>query len=193
MDRRLLYGGLLLTAAGIGLVHVCRGPKIVPGQSRVLLIGDSLAVGLGPPLRTMARESRIACEVYALSGTRADQWAASSKLDEKLKSFKPTLVLISLGTNDAQMTSASAVDTVADAQRRLLAKIDAAGAEVGWIGAPTLPRTPNPRVLAALEAGVADSHYFHSERLDIPRAPDGIHSTPRGYAGWAGAIWRWLR
>ena len=47
-------------------------------------------------------------------------------------------------------------------------------------------------MLTRLQQGVPATDYFHSEKLEIPRGPDGIHSTPRGYAGWAGAIWRWL-
>ncbi len=34
--------------------------------------------------------------------------------------------------------------------------------------------------------------YFHSEKLEMPRGPDNLHPTARGYAGWAGAIWHWL-
>ena len=46
--------------------------------------------------------------------------------------------------------------------------------------------------------GVADliqskvPFYFQSTELDIPRSPDGLHPNAAGYAGWSGAIWRWL-
>jgi lysophospholipase L1-like esterase len=43
-----------------------------------------------------------------------------------------------------------------------------------------------------LKAEIPSRDYFPSDQLAIPRGPDGIHPTARGYAGWAGAIWQWL-
>ena len=33
---------------------------------------------------------------------------------------------------------------------------------------------------------------FPSDELVLPRGQDGVLPTAIGYAGWAGAIWRWL-
>jgi lysophospholipase L1-like esterase len=193
MDRRLIYAGLLI-ATGIGLARLLvRGPKIKPGESRVLLIGDSLAVGLAPPMRSLAAESNVEFFSLAKEGTRIDQWASgswSAQLDAALASFAPTLVLVSLGTNDEYMMG-DAVTRQAPFLEALLAKLRDAGAEVVWIGPPTLPK-PTNGIVAMLVAAIPDTNYFPSSSLAIPRASDGIHSTPRGYAGWAGSIWSWM-
>lgn len=191
MDKRWLYAGLLVTAAGVGLVRIFRGPKIKAGE-RLLLVGDSLAVGLTPPMRALAGEGHVSFDSLALSGSRIDQWAASNKLTEKLRTFRPNVVLVSLGTNDAYGTGTEALRRAASSLEVLLAKIRAGGAEVAWIGPPSLPKAPNSKVLAMLKTSIESSHYFPSEAYAIPRAPDGIHPTLKGYAGWAGAIWRWL-
>jgi lysophospholipase L1-like esterase len=191
VDKRWLYAGLLLTAAGVGLVHAFRGPKIRAGE-RLLLVGDSLAVGLAPPMKALAAESKVEFQSLALTGSRIDQWARSNKLTEKLTTYRPKLALISLGTNDAYGTGANIVQQTAAALETLLAKFRVANVDVAWIGPPKLPAAPSPAVLTMLKQSISSSHYFASDTLGIPRAPDGVHPTLRGYAGWAGAIWRWL-
>ncbi len=195
MDRRWVYAGLAV-AGGVGLVKLLhRGPRVVSGQTRLLVVGDSLAVGLSPFLKCLATEQRVPFMATAKVGTRIDQWAQSSTLDAALASFQPTLALVSLGTNDSYMMGAPAARQKPWLDR-LLGKLTAAGAEVAWIGPPTLPKlstgTPDPALVGMLEATIPSSHWFASNTLAIPRGPDTLHPTARGYAGWAGAVWHWL-
>jgi lysophospholipase L1-like esterase len=187
-DRSWVFAGLLL-AAGVGVVSlVRRGPKVTPGSSRVLLIGDSLAQGLSPPLTALARESRIGMTTLAQQGSTIGAWtrgALNPGLRAKLAE-KPTLVLISLGTNDEYLAPTQLPQVAADA-KALLALLDPI--PVVWILPPTLPKsigvTPLLRDLAP--------HAFDSFAYKIPRAADGIHPTPTGYSGWAGTLWKSLK
>lgn len=192
MDRRWLLGGLLI-AGGIGLVAVATRRPRVTVHSRVLLFGDSMAVGLNPQLKQLAEETGV--EAYAgkgIVGSRIDQWARGSWengwLDEQLATFRPTLILVSLGTND-EKTSPGAVEREAPALATLLGKLAATGADVVWIGPPELP-FPRQGVSDMIRAEVP--YYFESENLDIPRGPDDLHPNAAGYGGWAGALWQWL-
>jgi lysophospholipase L1-like esterase len=200
MDKRWLYAGLLLMA-GVGVIKLSTGPRLRPGL-RVLLIGDSLAVGMAPHFQALAKEGKVQFESLALSGSRIDQWAQSAKLQEKLKAFRPELVLISLGTNDEYMQGADIVARQRAYLEQLLAKfqqytLDGDGAPewVVWIGPPSLPKVSNG-IVAMIRDGAGGLlpryYYYPSDRLEIPRGPDKIHPTARGYAGWAGAIWHWL-
>lgn len=193
MERRWLYAGLAV-AAGVGLTTLIRrGPKITAGQTRLLLIGDSLAVGLGPQLQAIAKDQKVPFDAVAEVGTRIDQWATRADLDQHLAAFKPTLVLVSLGTNDAYMQGDWVVGRQQAALQALLAKIKASGAEAVWIGPPTLPLKTSNGIVPMLKATIPSSHYFPSDTaLQLPRGPDGIHPTVAGYAGWAGALWQWL-
>jgi len=189
-ERLWIYLGLGLVA-GIGLAQLLKGPKIMPGQSRILLVGDSLAVGLGPFLKQLAKERNVAFEVLAKEGTRLDQWATSQMLRTKLAEFQPTLVLVSLGTNDEYLTGKDVVPKQTAAFDTLLGALMTVHPEaVVWIGPPTLPKPKSNGITAMLQAKT--DHYFPSESLTIPRGPDQLHPTARGYAGWAGAIWQWL-
>jgi len=44
----------------------------------------------------------------------------------------------------------------------------------------------------ALSLPAADVLTFHSHLLEVHRSPTGAPSA-RGYAGWAGAVWKWIR
>ena len=200
MDRRWLLGGLLI-AGGVGVARaVTRRPKF-DEDSRVLLIGDSLAVGMRPHFQSLAAEAGIPFEARAVGGTRVDQWIDSNRLLEILRTFQPTHVLISLGTNDAY-TPLVAHD-VEEHARELVDIIQEAGAHPIWIGAPDLPTpipcsVPCPGGMFDLRADTLEAiedaapYYFDSTDYEIPRSPDRIHPTAAGYAGWAGVVWNWL-
>lgn len=171
-------------------------PGLPPG-SRVLLIGDSFAIGLRGPLAQLAAPYGIPFEGHGVVGTRIDQWADNRTvdvpgqgmvrldLDAYLASFRPTHVLIVLGTNDERAAPEfPAMDIPKIAT--LLQKIRAARAEPLWVGPPSLPY-PRQGISSAAKASVV--RYFPSEILSIPRARDGLH--PLDYGPWANAIWQW--
>lgn len=192
MDRRWLLGGVLL-AGGFGFIRALTYRPKLESDSRLLLIGDSLAQGLLQYFRGFASDAGLAYVGIGLPGTRVDQWLLSERLSQKLAEFKPTLVLVSLGTNDAYSNiSPAAVKKNTEA---LVEKIKSSGAQVIWIGAPAMPETYDGRPLheETLQAikSVAP-YYFPSEEYVIPRGPDSLHPSVQGYAGWAGAIWQWL-
>lgn len=186
------------------------GTGTLPPGSRVLLVGDSLAVGLASPLSVLAATNSVPFEAHGVVSTRVDQWANGATvsepvsaqtiaitgqppgqkrveldLDGYLERFRPTHVLISLGTNDAAGAGVSKENVA-----RLIAKVMKAGATPLWIGPPTMPFPGVDAVRGVVkESGV---RYFPSEILEVSRAKDRIHPTRVGYASWAYAVWQWL-
>ena len=173
------------------MVRLIAPRRLHSGRTRLLIVGDSLAVGLAPPLRELSAAAQIAFEGVGKVGTRIDQWADSVGLGDTLSTFLPTLTLVSLGTNDEYLTGSDAVSRQREKVRVLLARIKASGSDYVWIGPPTLPK-PTNGIVAMLRDEIPSSHYYPSDALTIPRGGDGIHPTARGYAGWAGALWQWL-
>ena len=192
MDRRWLLGGILL-ASGFGFIRAVTARPKLEKDSRLLLIGDSLSQGMLPHFRVFAEEAGVPYIGSGIPGTRIDQWAASNWLEKTLAEFKPTHVLVSLGTNDAY--SNLSPQSVQQSAKTLIEKIQLAGAHVIWIGAPALPETYGKNILhedtLQVVQGVAP-YYFASQEYSIPRGPDNLHPSVQGYAGWAGAIWNWL-
>ena len=192
MDRRWLLGGVLL-AGGYGFVRAVTYRPKLDESSRILLLGDSLAQGMLPHFRGLALSADLPYVGAGLPGTRIDQWTNSQWLRQKLSTFAPTHVLISLGTNDA-FTNKSPEEVAASAAS-LIETVKASGAHPIWIGAPALPETYGGRpfhedILEAIRAEA--SYYFDSTEYVIPRGPDNLHPSAAGYAGWAGVVWNWL-
>jgi lysophospholipase L1-like esterase len=160
-------------------------PRIATG-ARLLLIGDSLAQALQAPMGQLAKDAGVVFLADGRQNTVISQWAAQPWLTTDLQSFKPTSVLISLGTNDMKMSNPAAEQPQVVQILRTLAT---AKTDVLWVGPPTMP-FPDKGVRAMIAStGVA---VYPSETLTIARAADGIHPTILGAAGWAAAIWRAL-
>jgi hypothetical protein len=174
-------------------------------------MGDSLGVGLSTPLRALSQD--VSFHTIACGGTACFQYTnpryaggcgacfASSNcgttLQKTLTEYKPTLVLVSFGTNEA--FGSVDQETILQSLRTLVETLRATGATVVWIGPPKLPakymqNTLRPAILQAMRSAVQALNvpYFDSSQIDIPQF-DGIHATPKGYAGWAGALWQWLK
>jgi lysophospholipase L1-like esterase len=189
----ILVGAALATAGTIAYFVRERHPKLTE-DSRILLVGDSMGVGLAPQLRAMADEAGLPFAALAVEGTTISDWAGlrptqnHEALMATLDAFRPTLILVALGTNDEYLSAAS-LEAERDDVFALLDQLEQYG-QVAWIGVPSLPKTEsNGAVELIAETEVP---YFPSERLEIPRAPDALHPTVAGYGSWAGMIWAWL-
>lgn len=178
-------------------------PTVWP--ERVLLIGDSLSVGAAPVFNAKLRERGVK-EFLArgVVGSTIPQWTKGKHaptLDEALASFKPNLVLISLGTNDESgrrpRYSGPTYDVAkaaAPSIAALKAKIKAAGATSIWLGPPAVSpelwvMDPNFRKLLA---DTWKSLYFSSENLPFKKVKDKVHLTAADNALWVDAFIRWL-
>lgn len=158
-------------------------PFVGPGD-RVLLIGDSLGVGLSKPMAALAAASGNAFQGSGpVTGTRIDQW--DGKLLDPELAFGPTVAVISLGTNDMKMLDP--VKSQSGHVASLIQKLRDAGARVAWVLPPPMP-FPDKGVREMIAAAGPDL-VVHAEVLDLPRAGDQIHMTPQGYQQFADAVW----
>lgn len=181
----------VVSLVGIGLVATIAA-FVLRQQSKppILLIGDSLGVGLGAslqtlglPLQSIAVDSVIDVEYWAITG--------EAKLKAELTPTT-TIVVVSLGTDDAYKPSTYA-SIAADFTRELLALLTSSGAQVVWIGPPKLPSSYNSKPLSSevLEAirvvvdGTDGATWLDSTNVNLPRQGDNLHPTPTGYVAWA--------
>lgn len=188
-NRAWILAGAALSA-GIGFVFVLgsRHPRLGP-HSRLLLVGDSMAVGLAPHLSALAEDEGVPFRAVAQQGTTITDWglgAQASELGAALESFRPTIVLVALGTNDEYLSEA-ALEAEEDDLDALLEQL--ACYDVAWVGVPALPKESNGAVAMIRSTGVP---YFPSQNLTLERAADRLHPTVSGYAKWAGMLWSWL-
>jgi lysophospholipase L1-like esterase len=180
----LIIGAIVGLAAMIVSKRARRMSTVAPslGLGSIGLIGDSLAVGLKAPLAKIANERGVTFRADVRGGTNAGQWL--NIIDRFLHDGSPEVLLISLGTNDAAVPGNSPL-FIERASKLVSYALDH-GSRVAWIMPP-----PMPWSLVDVERGIAKSGGGRIDPPDnLPRAPDRIHSTVRGYEEWAQAIWK---
>ncbi|MDM7992954.1 MAG: SGNH/GDSL hydrolase family protein [Candidatus Fermentibacter sp.] len=155
---------------------------------KVLLVGDSLAVGLSPPLKKLVEADGGQLSTRATVGTTIRQWARSPWLAASLASARPALVVASLGTNDLPLAGDRSEDVTS-----IVDQVRAAGAELVWVEPPTMTLPDRGNIRATLHRLVPASSLFPGPSVRFERAPDRIHATPKGYAELAAAVWDWMK
>ncbi len=181
---------VLLGAAGALFLYVrhrMTAPLADGPTARVALVGDSLAVGLGPALKKLADAEGVPFWSEGHSGTTPAQWAgrtaaACGTCGGGLEAFRPTVVLVSLGMNDFGRAAVDLAPYVA-----LRDRWKALGSHVVWIDMP-----PTTRDVAGARAAIAELGVPIARTSALPQV-DGVHPTPAGYATWAREIWSLLR
>jgi lysophospholipase L1-like esterase len=163
-------------------------------MTKVLLAGDSLALGLTAPLMAEAQRYGIELKGDGRTSTTAQQWVTGGWLASDVASFDPNVTILSLGTNDAtgDLAHFSAnVQTLAD-------QATSKGGLLLWLAppyfAPTLKQFPAGNV-AKMRQILLDTltprgvNIFPTDAdapaKDYGRAADGVHMSAEGYKSWA--------
>lgn len=166
------------------------GPGGSMASGTIMLLGDSLAEGLGRTLASVAREGAVPFAWSAKPSTTVRSWNTSA-LPAILGSPPLALVLVCLGTNSLRGNDPPGQGAEAGP---LIDRIRAAGVrDIAWIGPPELAGDTGA-FRPALAQACADRgvRIFASEALPLPKDASGIHLTSAGYATWARAIAAWV-
>ena len=197
-------------------------------ELRVVVVGDSLAAGLGtylerefrPALVRVSRQGRISTGL-----SRLDYFDWMTAMRQIESSFRPDLVVVMIGDNDNQSLRGPGGGTVAEigsfewpkgyenrVEEFTRIAVDG-GAHVSWVGLPIVERkerwpviqrqnnifervadaTPNALYVDTWDRfATRDGDYtpFHwsDGQVEVVRATDGFHFTPRGYELVAEAV-----
>ncbi|HYG82407.1 MAG TPA: hypothetical protein VD861_18565 [Pyrinomonadaceae bacterium] len=150
----------------------------------VLLVGDSMAEGVGPWLQKKVE----AVGGRFINGQERSStilfWQGAGKLREKLSLYRPDVVFIALGSNEIFMSNPEAR---APLVRQMVEEIGARPAF--WIGPPSWK--PDKGLVRVIEENFQPGHFYNSNSLVVPRAADGKHPTAQGYKTWTELVWDW--
>jgi lysophospholipase L1-like esterase len=173
--RGVLLAALLLIAIAAGATAV-RSPAQAP--SPILVVGDSLAVGLEPHLGAMLEPSALVWD--ARSGRTTPQGLV--RLRARLREVAPRTVVISLGTNDGPDPR-----RFAGRIQRALQAIPATDCVV-WLDINRPPRKGRYEALNRVlyEAAERDPrlvvvHWDRAVRRGNVALPDGLHPDEAGF------------
>lgn len=198
--RAWILAGIAL-AAGVGMATLLGPPRVrLKDGSRILLIGDSIAQGLDPHLRALAKEAKLFYGSSFKVGSKIPHWTGEPLL-AAVEAANPTVVLVALGTND--IYGKAPEPELFERARALLTLLETLtrpdcygmGPDVFWVGPhlPDLPGNPGAPIAEALSGYRAGcdgaAEYFDSTALDLLMA-DHIHPTASGFAAWAGSMWK---
>lgn len=158
-------------------------PLSLAGKS-VLLVGDSMAEGIGPYLqqRVEAAGGRF------INGQERSStivwWQGSGKLRELLNLHHPDIVFIALGSNELFLEQP---ELRAPVIKEMVAELGKRPAF--WIGPPSWK--PDTGLVRVIDENFQPDHFYNSNSLKVPRAADGKHPTAQGYQYWTELIWNW--
>ena len=170
--------------------YVCDDATVtsVSKGSTIMLVGDSLAVGLGSHFHSMAKINGYKPVSHTLSGTATTYWL--TRMDQLLKQHSPKLVLMSLGTNDSYGVGQHSPSP--SHYQRMTDMVVNSGAILVWIAPPDIRKEKVVKINEVREMIKEISPlYFPSEKYHIPLI-DGIHTTGLGYGFWMKNVWSWL-
>lgn len=152
----------------------------------ILLVGDSLGVGMSPRLTKLGRDVGITVKSHVKSGTTVHYW--TPRIEKILQETKPELVLVSLGTNDGLAD----LKTLQHDVCHFVWAVDTSGAKLVWLGPPMISKKLIPRldqVRGTIMDEVGMDRYLGLDGHEVQRAGDGIHATGKGYADWVDWYW----
>jgi len=150
-----------LLAAGVALL-LLGATKSAVGPGNIVVVGDSLGLGVGPALKRLGAPN---VRVIAVKGTRAAWWAEGTRWEEALQGARTAVV--SLGSNDIA-GGKSPWSTLQDLDTRARRM----GVRVLWL----VPSTDLWAKQTVVVPGEALS------LAGAEPAADGVHLTARGYA-----------
>ena len=189
-------------------------PPVTDWQAeRVLLFGDSLSVGLGPHLERLFRDKEVmAFKNIGVGGTMINHWtwpgsfAYARDLERELEEFRPTIVLVCLGTNDEAFRGT--VDhrgrpmkkpygptfSVARLREESLAEISKKLTHIPrhvWLIPPVTTRW-RPDITFRRNIKSWGGGYLETEPFHLPKQSDRLHISDRGNKIWADKIIKYL-
>jgi hypothetical protein len=151
-------------------------------------VGDSFAGALGIELNKVFTSAGIKARLDFEKSTYIPTWASGSKLSTLVSSFKPDLVLISLGANELENPQPEARAALI---QRLVKAVGSTPCV--WV-APVLWDGAKSALLDVIRANLGQCVYLDSNRVikTMPRAGDKIHPSMAVRPDWAAATARWL-
>ena len=149
-----------------------------------LLIGDSMTLNLAYRLNDYAEKNGHKAYSVNWDSSNTSKWAKSDRLDEFIKEKQPTIVLVSLGSNELFVRQP---DALKPNIQKILNKIG--DRPFIWIGPPNWKKDEglNDMLEAFLPAGT----FFRTEGMELDRKGDHIHPTRAAAALWMDSIMSW--
>lgn len=159
--------------------------QVFKSGSRIVLIGDSLAEGMASHFLKLTKQCNYKGIVYALHSTTTDYW--SKKIDKVMIDTRPSLVIVSLGTNDS---GAKNPESQRSHIKKIVASIKKHGSKILWLLPQKLPvRFKSQDKIRKM---ITEHSEFFAADAKLEMSKDQIHLSQKGYKDWITQSWHHL-
>lgn len=178
---------LLLTDCGMSngddageTVEVDRSPQTF------LIFGDSMTPNLARRLADYAgHNGHTSVHSVNWDSSTSITWAESDKIEHFIEQYKPTFIIVCLGSNESFLRNPS--DRI-EVVKRIISKFN--GLPFIWIGPPRFGQQDAYNEM--LTEMLSDRYYFRSDGLELERGKDNIHPVQSGSNKWMDAVMEWI-
>ena len=158
-----------------------------PKDTLILHVGDSFAGSLGVPLGKRFKAAGMRTVLEFETASYVPTWASSPELPKYVDKYRPSLVIVTLGANEVELTNP---ESRASAVKRLVGKLG--GRPCVWVIPPLWK--PDTGIFNVIRENAAPCRILESDSIvrDVARKPDKIHPSDAARELWADAVLAWL-
>lgn len=161
---------------------------VIPTDSSsqtILLIGDSMTFNIALRMAQYAKQNGHTLHAVNWDSSNTKIWAESDTLDYFIRKLDPSIVFISLGSNELYFKNPES--------RRPF--IEAIVEKIGsrpyvWIGPPNWKKDSG--INDIIENTVRPKSFFRTDGMELARKRDKIHPTRNATSLWVDSIMRWI-
>ncbi|MCQ2290824.1 MAG: SGNH/GDSL hydrolase family protein [Muribaculaceae bacterium] len=157
-------------------------------KKNILFIGDSMLERLSPRFAAYAEENGHQMNTVIWYGSTTEVWANSKRAAEKIKTYHPDFIIISLGGNELF------IKDIITRRSKFVKEILSEFGKIPyvWIGPPNWKEDTG--INKMLQSIIPEGNFYLSYTPDqhYDRASDGAHPTAASAAKWADRICRWI-
>lgn len=150
-------------------------------KQSILLLGDSMAGGLGYRLNDYGQCNDYKVHTVAWDSSTLQAWSNEGRLESFLDMFEPTFVMFSIGSNEQSFPKP-------ELRRPFIEHIISVVDTIPfiWICPPAWKQDKGINDL--IKDVVGEERFFDSRRLEFQRRKDHIHPTKESAAQWMDSI-----
>jgi hypothetical protein len=158
-----------------------------PKETLILHVGDSFAGSLGVPLGKRFKAAGMRTVLEFETASYVPTWASGKELPAYIDKYRPSLVIVTLGANEVELTNP---EQRAGAVKRLVGKLG--GRPCVWVIPPLWK--PDTGIFNVIRQNAAPCRILESDEIvkNLTRQKDNIHPNDPAREIWADAVLAWL-
>jgi lysophospholipase L1-like esterase len=158
-----------------------------PKDTLILHVGDSFAGSLGVPLGKRFKAAGMRTVLKFETASYVPTWASGKELPAYIDKYRPSLVIVTLGANEIELTNP---EQRASAVKRLVGNLGKRPCV--WVIPPLWK--PDTGIFRVIRENSAPCRILESDSIvhDVARKPDKIHPSDAAREVWADAVLAWL-